>query len=616
MKKTGKIGGLFKALALIVFVWGVVCLNLYGDEHIINISASVDASEIGLKDTLTLTVTVEAENIIKIPKPEIPEMKHFTIINESSSTQSKISVIKNETIRRKTITYAYQLKPLEKGTFTIEPISIQYRGIKYKTDPITIKVYEGEARQKKESVILDDGTIIDPEALNKEIFLIVQPEKSRVYQNEQVFLIYKLYSTLDIDAISLKQNPAFPGFYIEEIYNATRLEYKKEQYAGNLYTSSLIKKVVLFPLSPGHFSPSPIVLEATVILKSKDILDIYGRPFTMTIKSNDVLIEVQSLPRRSEERDFSGIVGELSINVSTPVYTGTTGESLTCYLTMKSTGNLNLITDPGIITSKRARVYLSDTMMDRIEGREAIYFVKKFEYTLIPEESGKLEIKSPEIIYFSPEKQTYMISSSDPVVLTITGENITREKPLKDEKRSSQAGSLQFIKRNVKSLKSTRASPLEGIFFYLYHILLVAGTAFAFIFIMKKERLEKNIDLIRMRRAYASSMELLAKADRAIEEQHYDKAVDFIHKSITSYLVDKLALKLQDISLKNIRNILDNFTWVKDTTKESFISVFEECMRMKFSMPQLEDRQLIQELRSKSSMIIESMESSEAKNTH
>lgn len=616
MKKTGKIVGLFQAVHLIFFVSAALCLNLYGDERVINISASVDASEIGIKDTLTLIVTVEAENIAKIPKPEIPEMKHFTIVTESSSTKSRISIIKNQKIHTKTITYTYQLKPLEKGTFTIEPISIRYRGINYTTDPITIKVHEVDGRQKKESVILDDGTIIDTEVLKKEIFLIVQPENPRVYENEQVFLTYKLYSSLDIDAISLKQNPAFPGFYIEEIYNATRLDYKKEEYGGNLYTSSLIKKIVLFPLSPGHFLPSPIVLEATVILKSKDILDIYGRPFTITIKNNDVSIEVQSLPRRSEEKDFSGIVGVLSVNISTPVYISSTGESLTCYLTMKSTGNLNLITNPGIITSKRARVYLSDTMMDRVEDRGAIYFVKKFEYTLIPEEAGKLEIKSPEIIYFSPEKQTYMTASSDPVSLTITGEDITMEKPLRDEKRPFQAGTLQFIKRNVKSLKNTRVSPLDGISYYLYHILLAAGTAAALFLVMKKEKRAKNIDLIRMRRAYASSMELLEKADEAIKEQNYDMAVDFIHKSITFYLVDKLALKPQDISLKNIQNILKNFTWVKEATKEGFYSIFEECMRIKFSIPQLEDRNLIQELRRKSSIIIESMESSEAKNTH
>jgi hypothetical protein len=96
--------------------------------------------------------------------------------------------------------------------------------------------------------------------------------------------------------------------------------------------------------------------------------------------------------------------------------------------------------------------------------------------------------------------------------------------------------------------------------------------------------------------------------------------VDLIHKSITSYLVDKLSLKPQDITLKNIRKILDNFTWVNTDIKESLITVFEEVMRIKFATPQLKEQlkeeKLVNDLKSKTSMIIEKIETSEARNNH
>lgn len=619
MKKTGNDNGSYPIITYIILVLILSLAALpfiaYGEERIINVKAEIDAEEVGLLDTVKLTVSVEAENITRVPKPEVPTMKGFSILTESSATRSSISIVNGKTTRTKTITYTYVLKPQSRGSFTIYPVTLRYGNAVYSTDPITISVLEGRRRQEKESFILDDGTIIDVDALKEDIFILIQPQQAKIYQNEQLYLTYALYSRLDIDSISLKQNPAFPGFFIEDIYSATKLTYNKESYEGKLYTFSIIKKVVLFPLSPGHFSPDPLVLEATVILKSKDLFDMYGRPFTFTLKSNEVAIDALSLPAKSEDKEFSGIVGELTTDISTPVYTAATGESFSCFLVMKSTGNLNLITDPGIHTSKRTRVYLSGTMLERVEERDRIYFVKKFEYTLIPEESGKLEITNPEILYFSTEKGKYLFASSDPAVLTITGEDIARDKLLKDEKRSFQAGSLQFIKSNVKSLKNTRTSPLYGSPYYIYHVLLSALALLFFFFIMKKTKLEKNKGLLRKRRACASALGLLAQADAAIERHNYDEAVDIIHKSLTSYLADKLLLRPQDISFKNVQQLLGGLTGAANVTKESFKSVFETCTRLKFSQRQVEDVRLVRELKSRSFETINAMEFPADKNS-
>jgi hypothetical protein len=78
MKKTGS--SVLLLLALLFVPWAGFC------EKIVRVSATVDTEEVGTEDTLTLTVTVQTENITRLPKPEIPEMEFFKVLNESSSS--------------------------------------------------------------------------------------------------------------------------------------------------------------------------------------------------------------------------------------------------------------------------------------------------------------------------------------------------------------------------------------------------------------------------------------------------------------------------------------------------------------------------------------------------
>jgi hypothetical protein len=386
MKRIGK------WLLLFIFVSGAP-LMAFSEERIVNVFAEVDADEIGLLDTLTLTVTVEAENIKRMPKPEVPELHFFSILNESTRTQSSISIINGKASRRKIITFVYTLKPQKKGTFTLDPVKIRYGSETYKTEPLLVQVVEGRKRGAENRSSYQDGTTPDIEKLRRDIFVKIKMDKKEVLEGEQLYLTYTLYSRLDIDSISLKQNPNFPGFYIENIFNATRLEYRKEEVDGRLYTTSLIKKVALFPLKSGTYTPEPLVLEATVIVKSDDLFDVFGRPFTFNIESDPFDITVKPLPRPGEGARFSGVVGDLEMQLSTPVNTARTGESMVCYLTLKSTGNLNVIDDPGLILSKQGRVYLSETIRDQVEEENRVSF------------SGSAPGRSP--ITISPSVSTY-----------------------------------------------------------------------------------------------------------------------------------------------------------------------------------------------------------------
>jgi len=602
MKKTGSITTFL--LILLVLPWSAAFC-----EKIVQVSAAVDAEEIGTGDTLTLRVTVETENVTRLPKPEIPEMKYFSVINESSTSQTSISIINGKTTRSKTTTFTYILQPEKKGSFTIPPVTVKYGGRIYKTDPITITVVEGRVKKSLSPRSLNDERVVDEQSLKKDIFIRIEPDRAKVFKGEQIFLTYILYSRLDIDSVSLRQNPSFPGFYIEDVFNATRLEYKKETYNDRIFTTSVIKKVALFPLQPGTYTPKPLVLEVTVILKDNNVFDIFGYPYTFNIASRDIQIQARPLPPSRDRTKFNGIVGDLSVDLIVPTSAVTTGESVTCYLNLQSSGNMSAVTDPGLHLSLKGRIYLSHTQNRMVEKKGRAYFIKKFEYTIIPEENGKLTISSPDFLYFDLESKNYVLASAQPVQITVSGENIVREKPLREHGKKLSRGSLHFIKKDVKSLKNRHFAPLRSPLFYMYHCTLIAAVAVLFLLKMSREKLKKNEWILRKRRARAHAIGLLNKARQDEQKPDYDytKTVDDIHRALVTYIADKTGASTQEITNKNIGGILSSLEQLSDSTKKDIETVLQVCTAFKFSSGSVHP-EAVQNLREKTAGIIDEME--------
>ncbi|MCK5569012.1 MAG: BatD family protein, partial [Spirochaetes bacterium] len=120
MKKTGSyLLMLILFCAYLLYAQG----NAYPSDEIVNIHASVDAVKVGLLDTINLTVTVDIEGTARVPNPLLPELEAFTVLSESTKSQTSISIVNGQTKRTKTITHTYLVQPNLKGVFIIEPVT-------------------------------------------------------------------------------------------------------------------------------------------------------------------------------------------------------------------------------------------------------------------------------------------------------------------------------------------------------------------------------------------------------------------------------------------------------------------------------------------------------------
>ena len=584
-------------------MWGTLLA-----ERIVSLDARVDRSKVDIQDTITLTVTAHTENVKSLPKPELPALGDFTVTGERTSSSLSVSIVNGKRTQKREQSFIYTLKPQNTGTFTIDAITIVYKGVTYGTSPITVTVIDGYVSEEQQDYMLDDGTPLDIDKLRKDIFILVEPSEATVYEGQQVELSYKLYSRLDIDTIAMRSAPEFSGFYKEDIYNASKLENRREMLDEQQYDTTLLKKAAIYPIKPGTYTLDPLILESTVIVKSEDLFGLFGRPFTFQIRSNDVSIQVDPLPRMEGVGTFSHIVGDLTVEIVGRDRSVVAGESTTCYLILKSTGNLGAINPPQLTLSKRGRVYLSETKSDRVDENRALYVTKRYEYSVIPEERGTLVVDAPDIVYFDPATRQYVTADPDPFSIIVTGKSIVDDTPITSDGSRKREGSFSFIKGDTRHLKSREVFPLGNRYFYLYHAVLLLWIGTFFLLKFKRESMKHNKELFLKVKALRTARSLLGEAEQLLVKGDLLESVRKIHLALTSYIAHKNGKAPQEITVKSLAESREYELLEDDEERAVAVEIVDSCNMLIFSSGRLKDEKLVKDIYAKTKDLIERLE--------
>ena len=73
----------------------------------INFTASVDQTSVGIDDQIQLTVTVQGQDIGRVPNPELPALADFDRLGSTSSQSTNISIINGRMSQQQTISFIY-----------------------------------------------------------------------------------------------------------------------------------------------------------------------------------------------------------------------------------------------------------------------------------------------------------------------------------------------------------------------------------------------------------------------------------------------------------------------------------------------------------------------------
>ena len=180
--------------------------------------------------------------------------------------------------------------------------------------------------------------------LKHSMFIKVIASSNKVFVGEPLMALYKFYTSVNGQAIVLKQ-PEFSGCSVNELsFNESP---QTETVNGKPYTTFIVRRVQLTPVAPGKLSLGVATVSNHVELSDPGnafLTDRYDVPVSNDSTSVDVIL----LPDKNRPADYNGLTGSFIINAEVSDKKIAAGENDHLIITIKGSGNLNAINKPDI----------------------------------------------------------------------------------------------------------------------------------------------------------------------------------------------------------------------------------------------------------------------------
>ncbi len=548
-----KIGKMTSKILLIILLFG--SLN-YAQKFY----ASVDKNKVGLNEQFEISFTFEGKDINSLNNFTPPAFTNFLALFGPNQSTSMQIINGNVSASR---TYSYYLQPRSIGKYSIGSASIQFDGGTFKTQPLTIEVVKGNTQPQQQS---NDNTISNADIADN-LFIRAIVDKQKVYLGEQVTVVYKLYTRLNIASqMSINKLPNYEGFWSEEIETANNIDFTTEVINGKQYRVGVLKRAALFPSQTGELSITPFELNVPVQIQKKKrsnniFDDFFNDPFGRSetyeynAKSNTVKISVLPLPEAKKPESFAGAVGRFEITSSIEQKKYKTNEPITLKLTISGSGNIKLLNIPEITPPTGLDKYEPKTD-EQISAGAVVTGVKTIEYVIVPRIAGIKEIPPIEFSYFDPSKKSYVTLTTQSYTIDIAqGEaNIS-------EYTNKQG--VETLDKDIRYLKieSDDISNNSGIvlFQFGYWVSFIVPLITVVLLVNWKRRLDKlsgNVQLMKYQRAQKIAKNRLKAAKKLLEENKVEIFFTEISLALFGYLEDKLHISKAEFTLEHACEIL------------------------------------------------------------
>lgn len=550
-------------------------------------TATVDEKTVGDNQQFQISFTISGQNLKGVKNLKPPSFSDFmTLSGPSQSTN--IQFING--VQSASYSYSYILRAKRIGVFTIGKASIEFNGKLYETEPIKITVVKGSSlpKQKKK-----DGEISNEE-IAKNLFIRAIVNKRKVFLGEQVTVVYKLYTRLNIAAqMSINKLPQYQGFWTEELEGSNNITFSTEMIDGKQFRVGTLKKAALFPTQTGKLEITPFELTVPIQLRrnrnrNNFFDDFFNDPFgaSQTVEynatSNKVTINVLPLPAAGKPESFNGAVGDFTLKASIDKTTAKTNESMTLKVSISGKGNLELLKLPKLDIPAGFEKYEPKTS-ENINRKNIISGKKTAEYLMIPRVVGKREIPAIEFSYFNPEKKKYITLRSKLFALNITqGEKLIETEFASKEDILKLGNDIRFIKTSDYDIYKKEESILFTTFFWTGGIVPVLLVLVLVGWKRKNDKLAGNLALLHYQKARKVAKSRLKKAKKLMQENNYNEFFTEISLALFGYLEDKFHIPKAEFTIEKAADELRK-AGVDDTLIETVKKTAKDCEFVRFA---------------------------------
>ncbi len=378
-----------------------------------SVTAEVDKSAVTTDDVITLSIMVEGGN--QASQPQLPLLDGLVVLGTSSVSQ--VSITNGKMVS--SFLFEYRLAATRTGKITIEPISIGVDGVEHLTRPIEIDVSQGTGSLAVPTPApdFDFGSGAGSASLTgQDHFLEAGVDDPAPYLGEQVTYFRKYYRARDGVGVPrlIRRSynpPTFDGFWHLDLSDEGRYE---TSAAGRRY-EVFEERTVLFPSLVGELTIDPASMRVSEGL---------GRSQQVLV-TEPVVVNVRPLPQGAPA-GFDGAVGDYSIEASVDSDRLSGGEPATLTITIRGAGNIDALPAPNVPASGDWRVFTQGSDSSSQVFRGVLRGSKAFEFLLLPNDDGALQIPSFTYVYFDPDNEAYVTLSTDPIRVEIEPGSVDR----------------------------------------------------------------------------------------------------------------------------------------------------------------------------------------------
>lgn len=401
-------------------------------------------------------VQIEVNGSDRAQPPEFPDIDGFSVeyMGGSNNSSQSITIIngKVERVVRKGYVFNYRFTPLKTGRLVIPSITVKVEDKKFSTRSVTVAVRKpGKSEDFKLRMDLSDR---------------------ECYTGEPVVLTVTWYLRRNVEevrfTIPVLGNDSFdfldPQIEIDRNKKYHRLRLGKGEVIaeegsgmveGKRYTTLKFSKV-LIPGERGTFVIPEAVVECEAITGVGSVRDFFsdnffssrgGRLRKYVVSSNSLRLTVKELPAEGRPPGFSGLVGEFRISASADPVKVNVGDPITLKVTVEGADYLGNVELPPLGDQKDL---ISNFKVPDERAAGKIADGKKIFTQTIRARNDKVnQIPSLELIYFDTEKESYQVTSSQPIPIEVIPTRIVTAGDAEGIKSSQTGAPLEKWKEGI-----------------------------------------------------------------------------------------------------------------------------------------------------------------------
>lgn len=549
-------------------------------------SASVDRTTVGLGEQFQLTLSVQGEDMVSVPKPSLPALPDISVLGSSSSQSTNISIINGKLQKQATVNFVYALSARKLGKLEIPPCRLSYQGQDYETQAIEITVVrapQGSAAPTQPPPGVAPSRRSLP--IEGNLLLTVTPSRRTAYVGEPLTVEVSLATRFQISDGGWAEVPSFDGFWAEKLFDADKFDFRSRTIDGKSFGVATLKKVVLFPLSPGETTIKPMAFTVAVQQQPRDFFDIFGTTQTVRVQSKPVTIHVLPLPDKDKPKEFTGAVGRFTLAASLDRTSTNNSEPVNLTVRISGSGNIRMIDKPAIAPIEGLKILDPEVQDDAHPEGDTVRGTKTFRFPIIPQSDGKYEIPPVELAYFDLQDKAYRTLRTEPLSFSASGSATSA--PLTEATGLKVLGNdINYIKPDAVALAVTPLDPpWWPNLLYLLSLGMVVG---AIGYRAHASRLVSDRGYARKSRSSRLVRQRLKQAEKLLRKHDEKGFHAALVQAVMGYVGDRLNIEAQAMTRDELRLEMERLRVEPETAKD-VIEIVDRCEIARFSPGQLED---------------------------